>query len=56
MADKIDTITMIYNDLQEMKADIKDLKNFKNRLIGGGIVLSAMFAFVFDCIKNIFKG
>ena len=52
----LDKLDMIYNDIQELKEDVKELKNFKNKVIGGGVVLSAMFAFVFDCIKNIFRG
>jgi hypothetical protein len=50
----IDKIEMIYNDLQELKKDIKELKEFKNRLIGAGIILSAFFAFIFDMVKSFF--
>lgn len=52
----LDKIDMIYNDLQELKKDVKELKNFKNKLIGGGIFLSATFAYVFEFFKNKFSG
>jgi putative NADH-flavin reductase len=55
-----DTVTRIEDrllkELCECKKDIDDLKKFKNTLIGFGIVISSVFAFIIDSVKNIFKG
>lgn len=50
----IDKLDMIYNDLQEIKKEIKELKEFKNRIIGAGTILSCLFAFCFEVVKNFF--
>ena len=50
----IDKLDMIYNDLQEVKKDIKELKEFKNKVIGGAITLSCLCAWVFEVVKSMF--
>lgn len=51
-----DKIDMIYNDLQDVKKDIKELMELKNKAIGFVIALGAIFGLVFDLIKNFFTG
>ena len=46
-----DVITRLNNNL-EKKVD--ELIALKNRLIAGGVILSAIFGFVWDWFKNIF--
>jgi len=45
----------LLKELAECKKDINDLKKFKNTLIGIGMVVSSLFAFLIDGVKNIFK-
>lgn len=51
-----DKIDMIYNDLQDVKKDIKELMELKNKAVGFIIALGAIFGLVFDLIKNFFSG
>lgn len=50
-----DKLDMIYNDLQEVKKDVKELMELKNKAIGFVIALGAIFGLVFDMIKNFFS-
>ena len=51
-----DKLDMIYNDLQDVKKDIKELMELKNKAVGFVIALGAVFGLVFDLIKNFFTG
>lgn len=51
-----DKIDMIYNDLQDVKKDIKELMELKNKAVGFIVALGAIFGLVFDLIKNFFTG
>lgn len=50
-----DKIDMIYNDLQEIKKDVRELMELKNKAIGFVVALGAIFGLVFDLIKNFFS-
>lgn len=50
----MDKTDLMYEMMKEMKEDIRDLKEFKNRLIGGSIVAGAVFATFFEFIKSFF--
>lgn len=52
----IDKIEMIYEDLQEVKKDVKELMELKNKAVGFIVALGALFGLVFDLIKNFFSG
>ena len=40
---------------EQVEKDIKDLYKFKNTLLGIGLVVSAVFGFIIDNIKNFFR-
>ena len=50
-----DKLDMIYNDLQEVRRDVKELMELKNKAVGFIIALGAIFGLVFDLIKNFFN-
>lgn len=45
----------ILEKLNKIEADVSELKGFKNKLIGMGVGLSAVFAYVFDVLKTWFS-
>lgn len=50
----MDRIDLIYDMLKMIQEDVADLKDFKNRLIGGSILCGGIFAFCFEIIKSWF--
>lgn len=50
-----DVLQIVLNKLEKIEKDISDIKAFQNRLIGMGIGLSAIFAFIFDVIKSLWS-
>lgn len=40
--------------IDNLEKKVDELINLKNKLIAGGIVLSAIFGFIWDCFKNFF--
>jgi len=45
----------ILEKLEKIESNVSDLTNFKNRLIGMGVGLSAVFAYLFDVLKTWFS-
>ena len=50
-----EVIDLILAKLEKIEQDVSELKAFKNKLIGMGIGLSAIFAFIFDTLKTWFS-
>lgn len=42
-------------DIEALTKKVDDLIAFKNRLITMGVILSAIFGFIWDWFKNIFS-
>ena len=45
----------ILEKLEKIENNVNDLTNFKNKLIGMGVGLSAVFAYLFDVLKAWFS-
>ena len=45
----------ILEKLNKIENDVSELKAFKNKLIGMGVGLSAVFAYLFDVLKAWFS-
>jgi len=45
-------IELILHKLEKIETDVSELKAFKNKLIGMGVGLSAIFAYIFDVVKD----
>lgn len=45
----------ILEKLEKIENDVSELKAFKNKLIGMGVGLSAVFAYLFDVLKTWFS-
>ena len=45
----------ILEKLNKIESDVSELKAFKNKLIGMGVGLSAVFAYLFDVLKTWFS-
>ena len=42
--------------IDKLESKVDELIALKNKIIAGGIVLSALFGFVWDWFKNLFRG
>ena len=50
-----EVIDIILAKLEKIEQDVSELKAFKNKLIGLGVGLSAIFAYIFDTLKTWFS-
>ena len=50
-----EVIDLILAKLEKIEQDVSELKAFKNKLLGLGIGLSAVFAYLFDTLKTWFS-
>lgn len=41
--------------IDKLENKVDELIALKNKLIAGGVILSAIFGFIWDCFKNFFN-
>lgn len=52
----IEMIKAQKEDIEKLNKKVDELLALKNKLIAAGVILSAIFGFIWDFVKNFFSG